>query len=304
MPPLRLGTRGSPLALIQTDEAVRALAHAGVPASAVVCQSQGDRDRQSALAVIGGQGVFVREIEEALTEGRVDVAVHSAKDVPTTLLPGAVLAAYLPRQDVRDVLVTRTGIPLAALPAGARMGSSSRRRVAQVRALRPDLVFDAIRGNVETRLRKVHDGEFDATVLAAAGLARLQRMDAASEVFTIDQMLPAPGQGAIVLQARADDAETLDLLRRITHEPTALAVRAERAFLAAFGAGCVLPIAALGHVSGPVLTLAALVADDQGRRVIRAQQSGAAAGPEAIGAALAAQIRQQGADALLQEARR
>ena len=298
---LRLGTRGSALAQRQAAEAAAALHAQGIRTEIVICTTQGDRDTDGSLQVIGGQGVFVREIEEALLAGRIDAAVHSAKDMPPLLLAGTEVAAYLPRADVRDVLVSRDGQTLAALPAGARVGSSSSRRWAQLLAVRPDLIPDEIRGNVDTRLAKVERGDYDAVLLAAAGLQRLDRLEVVTEYLPVDVMVPAPGQGAIALQARADDRETIAALQRLNHRPTSLAVRAERAFLAALGAGCLLPVAALAHVRGDLLTIVGLVANGAGSRIIKSQRGGDAAAPEAVGRSLGEAMIAQGALDLLHE---
>ena len=298
---LRLGTRGSALAQRQAAEAAAALHAQGIRTEIAICTTQGDRDTDGSLQVIGGQGVFVREIEEALLAGRIDAAVHSAKDMPPLLLAGTEVAAYLPRADVRDVLVSRDGQTLAALPAGARVGSSSSRRWAQLLAVRPDLIPDEIRGNVDTRLAKVERGDYDAVLLAAAGLQRLDRLEVVTEYLPVDVMVPAPGQGAIALQARADDRETIAALQRLNHRPTSLAVRAERAFLAALGAGCLLPVAALAHVRGDLLTIVGLVANGAGSRIIKSQRSGDAAAPEAVGRSLGEAMIAQGALDLLHE---
>lgn len=298
---LRLGTRGSALARRQAAEAAAALHTQGIATEITICTTQGDRDTTGSLQVIGGQGVFVREIEEALLAGRVDVAVHSAKDMPPLLLAGTDVAAYLPRADARDVLVSRDGQTLAALPAGARVGSSSRRRSAQLLAVRPDLIPTEIRGNVDTRLAKVERGDYEAVLLAAAGLQRLDRLELVTEYLPVDVMVPAPGQGAIALQTRANDRETIAALARLNYRPTCLAVRAERAFLAALGAGCVLPVAALAHVHGDLLTIVGLVADGVGSRIIKSQRSGDAAAPEAVGRSLGEAVIAQGALDLLHE---
>ncbi len=302
MTAIRLGTRGSALARLQADEAAAALATAGVEAELVVITTGGDRDQQSSLLEIGGEGIFVREIERALDEGRIDVGVHSAKDVPTQLAPGTTLSSFLPRADVRDALIARGGERLADLREGATVGSSSRRRIAQLKALRPDLRIANLRGNVDTRLRKLQDGDYDAIILAAAGLARLDRLDVVSEFLTIERMLPAPGQGAIALQAREADELTCAPLSAINHAPTATAVRAERAVLETLGAGCTLPVAALAHQSGQALTLLARVLDREGERSLTQQSRGDAADPEALGHALGEQLMAQGAAELLQEA--
>jgi hydroxymethylbilane synthase len=262
---LRAATRGSALALVQTElvaAALRALDPALVVENVEV-RTEGDRDRSTPLSVLGGRGVFVRAVEEALLEGRADIAVHSLKDMPTTQLPGLTLAAVLPRADLRDALVAREGRRLADLRHGARVGTSSRRRVALLHALRPDAEAVEIRGNVDTRLRKVAEGEYDAAILAAAGLERLGRISEAAELFEPERFLPAPGQGAIVVQCRADDAATLDRLAAIDHRETHLATDAERGFLAALGSGCSLPVGAYARIEGDTLTLRGFLGADE-----------------------------------------
>ena len=298
---LRLGTRASPLARAQTQAVTAALAAGGVQTRDVICTTQGDRDARSSLREIGGQGVFVRELEQALVEGAVDIAVHSAKDVPTALEPGTRLGGYLPRADVRDVLVSRSGVGLEALPPGARVGTSSRRRAAMLRAARPDLDSVDLRGNVDTRLRKLHAGACEAIILAAAGLLRLGREREVTAYLPVDLMLPAPGQGAIALQVRSNDAQSIAAVRGVNHRPTEFAVRAERAALGALGVGCSLPLGILAHVRGAALTVAGWVADEAGTRVVRAQVTGNIADPEAAGRDLAAGLRRRGADELLVE---
>ncbi|MCC6236942.1 MAG: hydroxymethylbilane synthase [Dehalococcoidia bacterium] len=266
MPRLRIATRASALALVQTRLAADALraAHPGIELEEVEVTTEGDRDRTTPLTILGGRGVFVRSVEQALLEGRADVAMHSLKDVPTEQLPGLALVAVLPRADVRDALVSRDGSSLSALPSGARVGTSSRRRVALLRALRPDLVATELRGNVDTRLRRVAEGDVDAAILAAAGLDRLGRASEVSELLEARAFLPAPGQGAIVLQCRADDASTVDLLRAIDHAETHVATDAERAVLAALGSGCSLPVGAYATIEGATIALRAMIATGEG----------------------------------------
>lgn len=302
--PLILGTRGSPLALAQTELAVAALhaRHPALPIAVRTFVTQGDARRDLPLRVIGGQGVFVKAIEEALLAGQIDAAVHSLKDVPGELRPGCLIAAVLPRGDARDVLVARDHCRLLDLPAGARVGTSSARRAAQIRALRPDLVPLDIRGNVETRLRKLDQGEYEAVVLAAAGLERLGLAERVTEYLAVEAMLPSPGQGAIALEARADDQRTLALLRAIDHLPTRQAVTAERAFLRGMGGGCRLPLAAYATVDGELLHLRALVADPAGQRVIRTERCGPAAAAADLGRAVAQEILSAGAVVLLEGA--
>jgi hydroxymethylbilane synthase len=261
---LRFATRGSRLALAQTELAVAALRAVTPDLDAVVVEiaTEGDRDRTTPLTVLGGRGVFVVAIEQALLDGRADVAVHSLKDVPSTPVAGLVLGAYLARGDARDAFVGEGGRRLAELPPGARVGTSSKRRAGLLHALRPDLVLVDIRGNVDTRLRKVADGEYDGTVLAAAGLERLGRLDAASQLFEAMEFLPAPGQGVIALECRAGDADTCALLAAVDHHATRVAATAERAFLAALGSGCELPVGAYARLDGELVALRAMLGGD------------------------------------------
>ena len=284
---LRLGGRGSKLSLVQAKLASEALAAIGIETEFAPIVTQGDRDRTSSLRAIGGQGVFVRAVESALLDGEIDVAVHSAKDVPPSIAEGTSLAAYLPRGDVRDALVSRDDVGLFDLPEGAKVGTGSRRRAAQLLRLRPDLEIGDIRGNVDTRAGKVEAGEFAAAVVAAAGLQRLGR--AATEVLPIDLMMPSPGQGALVIQCRSEDAEQV---AAANHTPTAQAVSAERAMLRALGAGCSLPLAALGGVRGGEVLLAGRLLSADGTERIEIQRSGS--DPEAVGAEVAETLARAG----------
>jgi len=265
-------------------------------------RTTGDRRPDVSLAAIGGQGVFVKELEAALRSRRVDLAVHSLKDVPADIGDGLILAAVTERGDVRDAVVTRDNRPLAELPSGARVGTGSLRRAVQVRALRPDLKVVDLRGNVDTRLRKVEEGQVDAAVLAAAGLARLGYLERAAEVLDTGAMLPAIGQGALTLEARADDAEVLEMASALDHREARLATTAERAFLARLGGGCRLPIAALGTMDGDSLRLRGLIADPGGQRILRGDTAGPASDAEAVGTALAEHLLSQGAAELIAEA--
>ena len=251
---LRVGTRGSALARAQTALAVEALlrAYPALDVSEHVIKTTGDQVTDLPLATIAGGGVFTSALETALLEGRIDLAVHSAKDLPTDLTPGLILAAYLPRADVRDVLISREGHTLATLPHGALIGTSSPRRAAQLRAYRQDFQIRDLRGNIDTRIAKALNGEYDAIVLARAGLDRIGRTDVISETLSLADMMPAPGQGAICLQVRAASA---DLLHPVDHRETHAAVLAERAFLRALGGGCALPVAAYAYVTGDQLHL-------------------------------------------------
>ena len=287
--PLRLGTRGSALSLAQAAEAEAALAAAGFRTERVIIRTQGDRDRRSPLSEIGGRGVFTRALEEALVNGEIDVAVHSAKDVPTTMLEGTALAAVLRRAAVRDALVSRSGARLVDLPPGAKIGTGSSRRSAQLLAARPDLQIAPIRGNVDTRLQKLANGEFDALILAAAGLARLNRLSEATELLPINLMLPAPGQAALLLQTRKEEAAPLHPCSDPASEQS---VRAERAMLRTLGPGCTLPIAALAHSRANTTTLAARLLDERGEHQIDIQRSGEA--PEFLGEEIGKLLEERG----------
>jgi len=291
---LRLGGRASKLSLVQAGLASEALSAIGIATEFVPITTQGDRDRTSSLRVIGGQGVFVRAVEQALLEREIDVAVHSAKDVPPAIAEGTTLAAYLPRADVRDALISRDGVGLPELSNGARVGTGSRRRAAQLLRLRPDLKVADIRGNVDTRIRKVKDREYDAVVVAAAGLQRLGQRP--TELIPIDLMMPSPGQGALVVQCRVDDA---DRVAAANHAPTAQAVNAERAMLRALGAGCSLPLAALGGTRGGEVLLAGRLLSRDGSKRIEIQRSGE--DPETVGLEVAETLLERGGRRLMEE---
>ena len=292
-----VGTRGSRLALRQTELILDLLRgrYPDLRFEVREVRTEGDRRPDEPLSRIGGQGVFVKELEAALLRGEVDLAVHSLKDVPAELSDGLTLAAIPQRGDPRDALVARNGATLAELPSGARVGTGSARRAVQLRALRPDLEPVEIRGNVDTRVRKVDGGEVAAVVLAAAGLERLGLLDRASELFAPDVMLPAVGQGALAVEARADDEELLELLSAIDHRETRLACEAERSFLRRLGGGCRLPFGALAEVDGETLRMRGFISDESGARVFRAEGSGPAVEAVAIGGRLAERLLEQGA---------
>jgi hydroxymethylbilane synthase len=251
---LRIGTRGSPLALAQAALVRDTLARAhGLDAGRIEVQAirtTGDRIQDRPLADAGGKGLFAKEIEEALLDNRIDLAVHSSKDLPTFLPEGLALTAFLPREDARDAFISRRSRNLAGLPGGAIVGTSSPRRQAMLKRLRPDLRVVDLRGNVETRLRKIDEGAADATLLALAGLKRLGLAAQAASVFEIDAFLPAVGQGAIGIETRAGDAATRSLLAPINHAETATALACERAFLGALDGSCRTPIAGHATVTG------------------------------------------------------
>lgn len=298
---LRLGTRGSPLALIQTNmviDSLRALAPA-VESEIVIIKTEGDANRRDSLTALGGRGVFVREIEERLLAGEIDAAVHSLKDLPAATPNGLCLAAIPQRADARDVLVTRSGSGLAGLPQGARVGSSSQRRSAQLLAMRPDLTIADIRGNVDTRLRKLDAGDYDAIVLAAAGLERMGLGARASHAFTPDEMLPSPGQGALAVECRSRDDHVRAQLALLDDAPTRAAVTAERAFLRGLGGGCTLPIGALAVTDGAQLRLRGMVAAPDGRRRECDAIDGPATDADRLGVTLAERVLAMGVAEML-----
>jgi len=301
---LLIGTRGSRLARIQA-ETVREMLSSLHPDRAWLLReirSEGDVQRQASLASIGGRGVFVKALEEKLLAGEIDLAVHSLKDMPTQLATGLEMGAVLPREDARDALVSRDGPTLDDLPKGAVVGTGSARRRAQLLAYRNDLVTQDVRGNVDTRLRKLKRGDYDALIVAAAALIRLRRTSAINQYLPPALMLPAVGQGALAVEVRQSDEEVRGLVRPLSHLPTEEAVRAERAFLSALGGGCAVPIAAHAAVADGRLNLQGLVADLDGRKVIRESLSGSPLEAEDIGRRLADRILSQGAAQILREA--
>lgn len=263
---LRLGTRGSALAIWQTERVIELLRsrHPDLHCDIQVISTQGDRDKETPLSVIGGQGVFIKELENALLSGDVDCAVHSLKDMPSELPENLVLEAVLDRHDPRDVLVSRHSGGIAGLPEGARVGTSSRRRIVQLRNVRPDLVPVELRGNIDTRISKAlsDSGEYDAAILASAGILRMQREEDIAEYLDPARFTPAPGQAALTVECRADDLATRALLASI-HEPdVAFAVEVERAFLRGIGGGCRSPIGAYATVQGYTVHLLGMVASE------------------------------------------
>jgi hydroxymethylbilane synthase len=298
---LVIGTRGSALARWQADHVSAALrqAHPGLTVDITIIVTEGDRRSEGLLADQGGKALWVEEIERALLERRVDLAVHSLKDVPAELAPGLVLAAIPERADARDALVSRTGAAINGLPAGARVGTSSLRRVCQLRSARPDLVLEVLRGNVDTRLRKVAEGVVDAAVLACAGLDRLGHSDRISERFAVDWMLPSIGQGALALETRADDEAVRRQCRALAHLPTEAAIAAERALLAHLGAGCRTPVAGHAQVQGDSLVLDALVGRPDGSELLRERLVGPTADAAALGTAIAERLLARGAARIL-----
>jgi hydroxymethylbilane synthase len=286
---LRVATRGSTLALIQTRMVIDLLA-ARWPEYAfdiVTASTPGDRDKQTPLTTLG-QGVFVKGVEEQLIDGRVDLAVHSLKDVPTAETPGLYLGAFPMRADARDGIVCRVGRNLASLPPGARIGTGSPRRAAQLLALRSDLLVTPIRGNLDTRLRKLRDGEIDALTVAVAGLERLGRLGELDQALEADECTPAAGQGTLVVQCRADDEQARAVLAAIDQPTIRAEAVAERAFLARLGGGCELPAGAVARVfESGALEMVGVVASTDGKRLAREYLSGFSSNPGAAGVALA-----------------
>lgn len=299
-----IGTRGSALARRQTALVIELLRAARPDLECEERQivTSGDRTQQSGepLPEIGGKGLFTAELEQGLRDGELDLAVHSLKDLPTEDPEGVAVGAVCLREDVRDCLVSRAEVLLAELPAGAVVGTSSLRRTAQLRALRPDLELRSIRGNVDTRIRKVRDGEFDAAVLAAAGLRRLGLEREVSEWLAPETMLPAPGQGALGVQCRSEDEDVLELLKAIDDPEARAATTAERAFLRELGGGCAAPVAAYGRPNGGQVELEGLVASPDGQTVVRVSGKGE---PEAVGERLAREALEAGADRILRDIR-
>ena len=310
MDALRIGTRGSQLALFQANACAALLrARAGVASEIVVIKTSGDRLQDAPLSEIGGKRLFVKEIEDALLAGTVDVAVHSSKDMPAVLPDGLTIAAVLPREDPRDAIVlpASAGGPLALedllarLGDSPRIGTSSVRRIAQLRRLWPGGRFLPIRGNLDTRLRKVDGGEYDAIVLAAAGLNRLKFGARISAAIPADRCVPAPGQGIIAVEVRQDDRGVAEIVRHIDDATTAIALAAERAVVARLGGGCQMPIGAYARVSDDLIDIDAIVISLDGARMARAAITSATARPEAAGVSAAERLLDEGAGAILDE---
>jgi hydroxymethylbilane synthase len=292
---IRIGTRASALALVQAGEMAAALRARGQDVEILPIRTEGDRLAAARLATIGGKGLFVREIEDALLAGTVDVAVHSLKDLPAELPEGLMLAAFPVREDPRDTIITRSPGGLSGLPPGAVVGTSSPRRRALVLAARPDLVVEPLRGNVDTRLKKLETEAFDAVILAAAGLKRLGLMPTHAEPLAVDTFVPAVGQGVLGLEARADDARVRTALAALDDRVTRACALAERAFLTRLGASCVTPVAGHASIESGTLVMRALVVSEDGKRILR--ERGTATLPEAssLGRRLAESLLGQGA---------
>jgi hydroxymethylbilane synthase len=294
---IRIGSRGSQLALWQANHIAAVLRNLGHEVSIEIIRTTGDRMQNIAFASVGAKGMFTREIEDALLAETIDLAVHSLKDLPTELGSQFTLAAVPKRADPRDVLVSERYGGFDALPAGAVVGTSSMRRQAQLRARRPDLEYIEFRGNVDTRLAKLEQGRADAIILAAAGLDRLQKLAAIRERFAPEVLCPAPGQGALAIECRAGDGAMHTALQPLEDPNTRMAITAERRCLAALGGGCLVPIGAYCHRVGDELSLRAVVASADGRQMISAERRHT--DPELLGEELAQQLLDQGAGAIL-----
>ncbi len=305
MPRLRLGTRGSILALWQANHVAEELRQAipNINVEIKIIKTKGDKILDVALAKIGDKGLFIRELENELLAGNIDVAVHSMKDLPTLIAPGLVLGGVLKRENPQDVFISHKGYNLTNLPPRGSVGTSSLRRIAQLRTLYPDVNIVDMRGNVDTRIRKMEEHNLDGIILAYAGLKRLGFTDQISEIIAMDQMLPAVGQGAIALELRSDDYSFVDLIRPINHVPTQLETMAERAFLGKLEGGCQVPLAALARVEDDILTIEGLVASMDGRRVIKDILKGSLDQAQAIGTDLAQMLLNRGAQCILAEIR-
>lgn len=302
---LRIATRQSRLALWQAEHVATLLRnkHPGLPVELVPMTTQGDRILDRTLAAIGGKGLFIKELEVAMSEHRADIAVHSMKDVPSDMPPGFMLASMLPRADPRDAFVSVRYKNFASLPQGARVGTSSLRRQCQLKYARPDLELITLRGNVDTRLRKLDEGQYDAIILAAAGLIRLGLESRITEYFSADQSVPAVGQGIIGIECRSDDARNIAYVRALNDSPSWQCCAAERAFAQRLEGSCQSPIAGFATFSGNQLQLHGVIGSPDGREMYRGSQLGAAADAEAIGVRLAEALLKDGAAQLLERLR-
>lgn len=299
---IKIGTRGSKLALTQANLVADSLKKIdpGITAEICVIKTSGDIMQDVSLLKIGGKGVFVKEIEDALLCGTVDLAVHSMKDVPTEIPEGLTFAAIMQREDVRDILVSRNNRKMEFMPRGARIGTGSMRRAAQLLAILPDLAIVSLRGNLETRLKKIETENLHGVIVAAAGMKRMGLTEKISQYLPVETMLPAVGQGALGLEIRADNIKIKEILAKINHLPTYTEVTSERSFLRHLGGGCRLPIAALGKVEGDKLSLEGLVAAPQGASIIRDKVQGAVFEAEELGKQLAKIILERGGKKFLE----
>lgn len=302
--PFRIGTRGSALALWQANF-IKGLLLENYPdliTEINIIKTEGDRDQKSDLSEIGGKGVFVKEIEDALLTNKIDAAVHSMKDMPAVLPDGLAIGGVPERHDPRDALLTRGGFTLDRLPEGARVGTGSLRRGAQLLSLRPDLEILPLRGNVDTRIWKLREGdEYDAIILAAAGLGRMGLTAEASDIIPPDVMVPAPGQGIIAVEGREDDPWAFEITASITHEDTWTAAVAERAFLRGLGGDCNVPAGAYAEVERRFIRMTGIIASPDGRRIVRETVTGPVREPEELGEGLARILMENGGSEILSE---
>jgi len=299
MAKLRIGSRGSQLALWQANHTSALLRAQGHEVELETIKTTGDKILDVALAKVGTKGMFTKEIEEALAEGRVDLAVHSLKDLPTELSPGFEIAAITTRENSQDVFCSVRFADIKSLPQGARVGTSSLRRQAQLKALRPDLEIHPLRGNVDTRLRKLADGEYDAVILAAAGLNRLGKTELVKQIIPKDIMCPAAGQGALGIEIRAGDVTTRQLLNFLDDASARASTTCERALLNKLGGGCQVPIGAAAEVRNGVLHLDAIVANPDGSKILRESRDGN--DPETLGCEVGEILLRSGGDVILEE---
>ncbi|MDO9534638.1 MAG: hydroxymethylbilane synthase [Bacillota bacterium] len=297
-----IGSRGSRLALIQAEYVISKLKEAAPDFNyeIKIIQTSGDKWQGVGLAGIGGTGVFTKEIENALLSGEIDAAVHSMKDLPTTITAGLTIAAIMEREDPRDVLVAKAPVTLGTLPQGAMLGTGSLRRIAQLRYLRPDLVFEPLRGNLDTRLRKLDEGNYSGLLLAFAGMKRMGWERYVTQVFSFDTCLPAAGQGALGVEIRSDDQEIAGLLLSLDHLPTHAAVLAERAFLGRVGGGCHVPIGALAEVNGNEIHLRGIIAALDGSKLLRGEEVGSLQQAKEVGIELGERLLSKGGGAILE----
>ena len=300
---MRIGTRGSALALAQSEQVRDLLPGDAREHRLIIIKTLGDLKPSASLTRIGGKGVFTKEIEDALLQGEIDLAVHSLKDLPTEECLGLSIGALLKREDPRDAVVSRAGIPLDGLPGGAMVGTASLRRRSQILARRPDLRVEELRGNVPTRIARVEEGLLDAIVVAAAGLKRLKLFDRATEVLDESVMIPAPGQGVVAIQIRSGDEAAAGAIRGLNDETAGAESRAERALLRELGGGCLVPVGARGRRTGGTLELVAYVGHPDGRPHVTLRAEGPSGAPEELGRSLAEALLGQGAGSILEQVR-
>ncbi len=300
---VRIGTRGSKLAIAQSKwvKGVLEAKEPSIKVELVVIKTTGDKVLDSPLSLIGGKGLFVKEIEQALMEDEIDIAVHSMKDVPADLPERLALSSFPKREDYRDAFISSQVRKLEDIPSGARIGTSSLRRSTQLLNFRSDLAIVPLRGNVDTRLRKLDSGDLHAIILAAAGLRRLGLSDRITQFIPASLILPAVGQGALGLEVRRDDKETINMLSFMNHKPTEVAVKAERAFLKELGGGCQVPIAAIADIKGKNLYLKGMVGTLDGSKIVADATEGTIKNPEEIGLRLARQLLESGAEKILSD---